>query len=285
MVVAKRLELASRLQVRRRHVDNAEMTSLEQPNADQGGTRRRVASSADPARTIPEMTESSLSIVMPVFNERRTVEAAVQDALVADLPVTRRQVIVVDDGSTDGTTELLRGRSWPVNVTIVHHGGNRGKGAAIQTGLEHADCEFAAILDADLEYQAADLGLLLDPLIAGEANVVFGTRSWSSHAAFSFWYVMGNKAVTFATNLLFNCWISDVMTCHKAMRTELFRRLPLRERGFAIEPEIAARVMQAGERIYEVSIAYRARGREEGKKLTSLDGVRVLRTLVRCRVR
>ena len=94
---------------------------------------------------------------------------------------------------------------------------------------------------------------------------------------------MGNKAVTFATNVLYNCWISDVMTCHKAMRTELFRSLPLRERGFAIEPEIAARVMQSGERIYEVPISYRARSREEGKKLTSLDGLRVLRTLVRCK--
>jgi dolichol-phosphate hexosyltransferase len=107
---------------------------------------------------------------------------------------------------------------------------------------------------------------------------------WSSHAAYSFWYVIGNKAVTFATNLLYNCWISDVMTCHKLMRTDLFRRLELRERGFAIEPEIAARVLREGERVYEVPVAYRARSREAGKKLTGVDGLRVLRTLVRCRV-
>ena len=114
--------------------------------------------------------------------------------------------------------------------------------------------------------------------------VVFGTRAWTSQSSFSFWYVIGNKGVTFATNVLYNCWISDVMTCHKAMHTELFRKLRLRERGFAIEPEIAARVLRAGERIHEVPISYRARGREAGKKLTAFDGVRVLRTLVRCRV-
>jgi hypothetical protein len=107
---------------------------------------------------------------------------------------------------------------------------------------------------------------------------------WSSHAAFSFWYVMGNKGVTLATNVIYNCWISDVMTCHKVMRTDLFRSLRLRECGFAIEPEIAARVLRSGERIYEVPISYRARSRAEGKKLTAADGLRVLRTLVRCRI-
>ena len=120
--------------------------------------------------------------------------------------------------------------------------------------------------------------------MSGEAHVVFGTRAWTSQSSFSFWYVMGNKSVTMATNVLYNCWISDVMTCHKAMRTELFRSLPLRERGFAIEPEIAARLLRAGERIHEVPISYHARSREAGKKLTSTDGLRVLRTLVRCRL-
>jgi glycosyltransferase involved in cell wall biosynthesis len=221
---------------------------------------------------------------MPVFNERATVEAALDDALTAELPVTRRQIVVVDDGSTDGTRELLASRALPENVTIVYHDRNLGKGAAVRTALAHAQEEFAAILDADLEYHASDLGHVLEPLLTGEAHVVFGTRAWTSQSSFSFWYVMGNKAVTFATNVLYNCWISDVMTCHKAMRTELFRSLPLRERGFAIEPEIAARVLLAGERIHEVPISYRARGREAGKKLTAYDGLRVLRTLVRCRV-
>jgi dolichol-phosphate hexosyltransferase len=227
---------------------------------------------------------ASLSILMPVYNERRTVERAIEDALGAELPVEHRELIVVDDGSTDGTRELLTGSSLPEDVRLVLHERNRGKGAAVRTALEHATGDFAAILDADLEYQAADLAPVVEPLLAGEANVVFGTRAWASHSAYSFWYVVGNKAVTLAANVLYNCFISDVMTCHKAMRTDLFRSLPLRERGFAIEPEIAARVLRAGERIYEVPISYRARTREEGKKLTALDGLRVLRTLVRCRV-
>lgn len=227
---------------------------------------------------------ASLSILMPVYNERATVEAAIEDALSAELPVEQREVIVVDDGSTDGTRELLRSRAWPEEVRIVSHDRNRGKGAALRTALAHASGTFAAVLDADLEYRASDLAVVLEPLLSGEANVVFGTRAWTSQSSYSFWYVVGNKAVTFATNLLYNCWISDVMTCHKAMRTDLYRSLRLRERGFAIEPEIAARVLRAGERIHEVPIHYRARSRAAGKKLTALDGLRVLRTLLRCRI-
>ena len=230
------------------------------------------------------MRVASVSILMPVFDEVGTVEAAIDDALSAVLPVDQRQIIVVDDGSRDGTRELLLTRQWPADVEIVHHDRNRGKGAAVQTALEHAIGDYAAILDADLEYRAADLGLVLHPLLSGDARVVFGTRAWTSQSAFSFWYVLGNKAVTFATNVIYNCWISDVMTCQKAMRTELFRSLRLSEPGFAIEPEIAARVLRAGERIHEVPIAYKARGRAEGKKLTALDGLRVVRTLVRCRL-
>jgi glycosyltransferase involved in cell wall biosynthesis len=230
------------------------------------------------------MAAVSLSILMPVFNERETVENAIEDALAAELPVERREVIVVDDSSTDGTRELLRARTWPQEVKLVLHDRNRGKGAAIRTALGHATGAFSAVLDADLEYRAADIAHVLGPLLSGEARVVFGTRAWASHTAYSFWYVVGNKAVTLATNMLYDCYISDVMTCHKAMRTELFRSLPLRERGFAIEPEIAARVLRAGEQIYEVAVEYRARSREQGKKLTALDGLRVLRTLVRCRI-
>jgi len=227
---------------------------------------------------------SSLTILMPVFNERSTVMAAIDDALQADLPVSARELVIVDDGSTDGTRELLTRADLPDSVRVHFHERNSGKGSALRTALGHATGDFTAILDADLEYRAADLASLLEPLLAGDTNCVFGTRMWSSHAAFSFWYVMGNKGVTLATNVIYNCWISDVMTCHKVMRTDLFRSLRLRECGFAIEPEIAARVLRSGERIYEVPISYRARSRAEGKKLTAADGLRVLRTLVRCRI-
>ena len=183
--------------------------------------------SAADSGTVPAVA-TTLTILMPVFNELATVETAIDDALTAELPVEGRQLVIIDDGSTDGTRELLKSKTWPAEVTIVEHDKNRGKGAALQTGLQHATGDWAAILDADLEYRAADLGPLLEPLLRGDARVVFGTRSWSSHAAFSFWYVMGNKGVTMATNVIFNCWISDVMTCHKAMSTELFRSLRLR---------------------------------------------------------
>jgi glycosyltransferase involved in cell wall biosynthesis len=216
----------------------------------------------------------SLTILMPVYNERDTVLAAIDDALGAELPVSGRELLI----------DLLTGADLPENVRVHFHERNRGKGSAVRTALGDATGDFTAILDADLEYRAADLASLLEPLLSGDANVVFGTRMWSSHAAYSFWYVVGNKAVTFATNLMYNCWISDVMTCHKAMRTDLFRSLRLKEPGFAIEPEIAARVLRAGERIYEVPVLYKARSRAEGKKLTAKDGLRVLRALVRCRI-
>lgn len=228
------------------------------------------------------MSAMDVSVVIAVKNEEVYGESAVTSVL--KQAGLAHEVVVVDDGSTDGTREYLRSLELGDAVKIVFHERNQGKGAAIRTALQHADGRFSAILDADLEYAASDLGPLLQPLLSGDAKVVFGSRAWTSQASFSFWYVVGNKAVTFATNLLYNSWISDVMTCHKAMSTELFRSLPLRERGFAIEPEIAARLLRSGVRIHEVPITYRARSRDEGKKLTSVDGLRVLKTLLRCRI-
>jgi len=226
--------------------------------------------------------EVELSVLMPVFNERGTIEQAIAAVLEAG-PAESYEVIVVDDGSRDGTSELLRSRAWPENVRVIHHERNRGKGAALRTALAEARGTFSAVLDADLEYSAADLPALLEPLRDGE-RAVFGARGFQAHSAYSFWYVVGNRAVTFAANLLYNSWVSDMMTGQKAMPTELFRSLELRERGFAIEAEITARLLRRGIRIYEVPIGYTARSRDEGKKLTALDGLRVLRTLLRCRV-
>ncbi len=225
---------------------------------------------------------SELTVLMPVYNERSTIEQAVAGVLEADISDSL-ELLIVDDGSTDGTREFLREADWPAQVRIVYHDRNRGKGAAVQTGLEAAAGRFSAIMDADLEYDPADISLLLEPLRTGRAQVVYGTRAFKSHSAYSFWYVMGNRAVTLAANVLYNSFISDMMTGHKAMATELFRELRLRERGFAIEAEITARLLRRDVRIYEVPIEYVARGREEGKKLTAVDGLRVLRTLLRCR--
>ncbi len=231
------------------------------------------------------MSDPELSILVPVFNERERVAEALRRILGADLPVASREVVLVDDGSTDGTDAVLDALDLPPEVRRFRHDRNRGKGAAVRTAVGEARGRWSAVMDADLEYAPEDLAKLLGPLRAGEAEAVFGTRAFESHSAFNFWYVVGNKAVTFATNLIYNTWISDVMTGHKAMATDRFRALRLREPGFAIEPEIAARLLGAGVRIYEVPISYRARGRDEGKKLTALDGLRVLRTLVRCRLR
>ena len=225
-----------------------------------------------------------VSVLMPVFNETATVERAVQRVLEADFPF-EWELIIVDDGSTDGTSDLLPGLAErSQQIRLLFHDRNRGKGSAIQTAVAAAEGEFSTILDADLEYDPADIPGLIAPLEAGRANVAFGVRAFDGYSSHSYLYVLGNRGVTLAANLVFNVYLKDVMTCHKAMRTEIFRSLPLKEPGFAIEPEIAARVIQRGERIFEVPVSYVARASDEGKKLTAIDGFRAVRALVRCRL-
>jgi glycosyltransferase involved in cell wall biosynthesis len=223
-----------------------------------------------------------LSILMPVYNERATVERAIEEVLGADLPLPF-ELVVVDDGSTDGTSEILAGREWDSRVTLLAHDRNAGKGAAVRTALAAAQGEFSAIFDADLEYDPHDLSHLLKPLLDGTTNAVFGVRAFDGYTSHSFLYVLGNRGVTLAANILYNVYLKDLMTCHKVIRTEVFQALPLQARGFDIEPEIAARLLRGGERIFEMPVQYKARMTEEGKKLTSADGFRVLRTLLRCR--
>jgi glycosyltransferase involved in cell wall biosynthesis len=227
------------------------------------------------------MTE--LSVLMPAFNERDTVESAITAVLEADLGADGIELLVVDDGSTDATREILERRAWPENVRILFHDRNLGKGAAVRTALASATGAYSTVLDADLEYDAREIAHMLEALREGE-QAVFGIRGFQSHSAYNFWYVVGNKSVTLAANILYNSWIGDIMTCHKAMPTELFRSLDLRQRGFAVEAEITAKLLRAGIRIYEVPVTYRARSRANGKKLTAIDGLRVLATLVRNRV-
>jgi glycosyltransferase involved in cell wall biosynthesis len=223
-----------------------------------------------------------LSILMPVYNERERVERAIAEVLDTQLP-TEFELIVVDDGSTDGTREILKGASWDARVRLFEHPENRGKGAAIQTALAEARGDYSAIFDADLEYDPSDLGLLMPPLLDGRTNACFGVRAFDGYTSHSFLFVLGNKGVTFACNVLFNVYLHDIMTCHKMIRTDVFRSLPLQSAGFAIEPEITARLVQRRERIFEVPVHYRARATDEGKKLTAVDGFRVLGTLLRCR--
>jgi len=223
-----------------------------------------------------------LSILMPVYNEYERVERAIAEVLGTELPADF-ELIIVDDGSTDGTREILRSGDWGPRVRLFEHDVNQGKGAAIRTALGHAEGEFAAIFDADLEYDPADLGLLMPPLLDGRANACFGVRAFDGYTSHSFLFVLGNKGVTLACNILYNVYLHDIMTCHKMIRTDIFRSLPLQSAGFAIEPEITARLVQRGERIFEVPVHYRARATEEGKKLTAVDGFRVIGTLLRCK--
>ena len=225
-----------------------------------------------------------LSILMPVYNERATAGHAIQQVLDADLPIDDVEVVIVDDASDDGTREWLLRQDFPPNVRLVLHDDNRGKGAAVATAFRHATGTYATVMDADLEYDPQQIAPLMRPLLEGQAEAVYGVRGFDAHSAFSFWYVVGNKSVTMALNVLFNTWLQDIMTCMKVVPTALWRELALRERGFAFEAEITARLIRSGVRIYEVPITYRARSRDAGKKLTATDGLRVLRTLLRTRL-
>jgi glycosyltransferase involved in cell wall biosynthesis len=231
------------------------------------------------------MSQPQLSILIPAYNEEATVRSAIERILGTEYPVEEVELVIVDDGSADGTAEILRELSAAdARVKVVTHERNAGKGEAVKTAIRHAGGTYAAIMDADLEYEPSDIGRLLEPVLAGEAEVVFGSRGFESHSAFSFWYVIGNKGVTLVANLLFNCFLGDIMTCHKLMPTAIWRELDLRCTGFDIEPEITGKVLAQGHRIYEVPVRYRARNRDEGKKLTAVDGLRVVRTLVECRL-
>lgn len=224
-----------------------------------------------------------LSVLVPVYNEAATLNAALKRVLDVDYPCDV-EVVVVNDGSVDGTAAILDAIDDP-RVTVVHHPVNRGKGAAIRTAAESAGGDYMIICDADLEYAPEEIPSLLAPVLAGEAKVVYGTRTFGSHTAYSFWYVLGNKGVTLFANVLYDCWISDLETCFKLMPLPLYRELDVRSAGFGMEAEVTGKLLVRGYRPYEVPISYKARSREEGKKLTWKDGVEALWILTRERAR
>ena len=232
---------------------------------------------------MPDQGDATLTVLMPVYNERERASTAIERTLGVEYPFSI-ELLIVDDGSTDGTREILDRYGERPEVRILHHERNAGKGKALRTGIQSARGEYIGILDADLEYSPEDLIPMLEPLLEGRANVSFGVRGFRGHTSHSYLYVLGNRFVTLAANVLFNVYLEDLMTGHKVARADIWRSLPLRENGFAIEAEIAARMLQRGERIFEVPVEYDARQHEDGKKLTSVDGLRVLRTLLRCRL-
>jgi glycosyltransferase involved in cell wall biosynthesis len=220
---------------------------------------------------------------MPVCNEEERLRRALKESLAVDYPC-EIELVVVNDGSSDGTAAILAAETDP-RLCVITHPRNRGKGAAIRTAVSGATGDYMVILDADLEYDPNDIPRLLRPVLDGKAEVVYGNRTFGGHAAYSFWYVMGNKGVTLFANILFNSYIGDLETCFKLMPVELYRSLDVRSRGFGIEAEVTGKLLRRRIRPYEIPVSYAARTREQGKKITWRDGVHALWILARERMR
>jgi len=240
-----------------------------------------------------------LSIVVPVYNEVRTVRSVIDRLIAIDLPVAR-EIIVVNDGSTDGTREVLdgirdsgfgvrdpgMGSGQPAaGIRIIHAEPNAGKGAAIRRGFSEAHGTIVAIQDADLELDPQQLSVLVTPILRGEAAVVYGSRFLAGRPAAPWITIAANRALTTATNLLFGSSITDMETCYKIMRTEVARSLQLDANRFDIEPQITARVLRHGHRIHELPVKFEPRSRAQGKKIGWRDGIRALEVLFKERFR
>ncbi|WP_110513117.1 glycosyltransferase family 2 protein [Herpetosiphon llansteffanensis] len=223
-----------------------------------------------------------LSVLIPCYNEAATIAKMLERLAQITIPM---QWIAVDDCSKDATYQVLQQltTTYP-HMQVVRHSHNSGKGAAIRTALTHATGEIVVIQDADLEYDPQDFYELIKPIEAGLVNVAFGSRFMGRHTGMYFWNAIGNKGLTFLTNLLFNCWISDMETCYKVMRTDIMRSMNLVSSDFRIEAEITAKVLMQGERIFEVPITYLGRTYEEGKKMHPKYGFLTVWALFRLRL-
>jgi len=222
-----------------------------------------------------ESTPPLLSVVIPCFNEAGTILDLIER--VRQAPVASKQLIVVDDGSSDGTRELLKGLSAP-DLTVLLHDYNKGKGAALATGFAAAKGQICIVQDADLEYDPNEYPIVIGPIVEGKADVVFGSRFQGAapHRVVYFWHRMGNGFLTLMSNMLTDLNLTDMETCYKAFRTEIIQSIPIREKRFGFEPEITAKVAKRRCRIYEVGISYYGRTYDEGKKIGWKDGVRAI---------
>lgn len=223
-----------------------------------------------------------LSIIVPVYNEKTTVQTVLRRVEAENLPGWKKEIIVVDDGSTDGTRDALK--SWEKTVVVLYQKKNGGKGTAISAGLVRATGDIVIIQDADLEYSPSDYAALLAPFENPRVTVVYGSRFLGPHLSTMFVYALGNKFVTLVTNLLFNTNITDMETGYKVFRRSVAEGMTIRAKRFDFEPEFTAKVLLSGHQIYEVPISYFGRKFHEGKKLTWRDGLAALVTLVRLRL-
>jgi glycosyltransferase involved in cell wall biosynthesis len=222
-----------------------------------------------------------ISVVIPCYNEKATIAELLDQ--VRAVPIDK-QIIVVDDGSTDGSREILLEQQKRGDIEFVLMPRNSGKGAAVQRGLQEVKGDVVIIQDADLEYDPADYAVLLRPIELGRAQVVYGSRFIGEHRAMYFWHSLGNRVLTLLTNVLFDTTLTDMETCYKAFTADIARKLRLREPRWGFDPEITARILRMGHRIYEVPISYAGREYDEGKKITWRDGLVVLFVLLRCRL-
>ncbi len=222
-----------------------------------------------------------LGVMMPIYNEANTLETILAHVLARP---EVGEVIAVDDGSEDESWEILtRIAKLDPRLRPFQQPYNQGKGSALKRAITELRMPFALVQDADLEYDPRDYPLLLEPLLEGRADVVYGVRGFAGQTAYSFLFVIGNRGVTAACNALFDCYITDINTCYKALRSDLWRRLNMKDTGFNSDTDITARVLRLGYRIHEVPVHYYARGREEGKKLTWKDGIRAIVSLLKVR--
>lgn len=230
-----------------------------------------------------DRAKAVLSVMMPIYNEERTLATILRHVL--ERPQVG-EVVAVDDGSRDRSWDILTElAARDSRVRPFRQPQNAGKGVALRRAIGEVRLPFALVQDADLEYDPRDYEALLEPLLEGRADVVYGVRGFGGQTAYSYWFVVGNRFVTMASNVLFDSYISDMETGYKVLRTELWRRLNLHGQRFDIEPEITARVLRLGYRIHEVPIRYYARSRADGKKLTWVDGFQAVGTLVSLRLR
>ncbi len=222
----------------------------------------------------------NLTIVIPVYNERDTIREIIQR--VRDVSL-EKEIIVVDDRSTDGTREILADYASDGVVRVLYHETNRGKGAALRTGFKHAANDIVIIQDADLEYDPGEYASLIKPIVDGKADVVYGTRFVGSeaHRVMFFWHMVGNKLLTLLSNMLTNLNLTDMETCYKVFRREILADIPIEEDRFGFEPEITAKLAKKKVRIYEVGISYAGRSYREGKKINWKDGVSALRCIIK----
>lgn len=224
-----------------------------------------------------------LSIIIPAYNEEGTIREVLRRVKDVDVGM-EKEIIVVDDASTDGTREVLKEEESRGGIKVLYHERNMGKGAAVRTGIASATGDFIIIQDADLEYDPQDYPSLLKPLLEGRAEVVYGSRFLSgSSSSMAFWYRLGNRILTALTNLLYGSSLSDMETCYKSFKASIVKSIPLRSRRFEIEPEVTAKILKRGHKILEVPIRYRGRGRREGKKISWKDGLSALWALLKYR--